>query len=66
MTGELDAFSLENRNLEYLTPEIFCLAGGQLEVLLKSFAFWITLRRRGQLMSTDIVGSLFDTLSTLT
>lgn len=66
MTGELDAFPLENRNFEFLTPEIFCLAGGQLEVLLELFAFWITLGRSGQLISTDIIGSLFDTFSTLT
>lgn len=47
MTRELDAFSLENRNLEFLIPEIFCLAGGQLEVLLKSLAFRITMGKSG-------------------
>lgn len=54
MTGELEAFSLENRKLEFLTAEMLGLAVEQMAVFL---AFWVTLERSGQLTSTDIAGS---------
>lgn len=57
MTGELEAFSLENRKLKFLTSEIVCLAVEQMATFLKSFAFWAALERSGQLTSTDTVGS---------